>query len=127
MPLLHPVNDNIADDGGAARLPFLQMLDIVGYNYVDRWHERRELFYSIDRHDHPEWKMVGTESSSIPGVRGSYISFFDTTTIRPANMPSLIRVEQLWKYVSTHDYVIGDFIPRTGPFGFKLPVKINHQ
>jgi len=24
---------------------------LVGYNYVDRWHERRELFFSIDRHD----------------------------------------------------------------------------
>ena len=65
-------NDNIAADNGSATLPFLQMLDIVGYNYVDRWHERRELFYSIDRHDHPDWKMVGTESVSIPGVRGNY-------------------------------------------------------
>src|SRR4030095_9647956 len=41
-------NDHIAADGGSAKLPFLNMLDIVGYNYVDRWHERRELFYSID-------------------------------------------------------------------------------
>ncbi len=35
-------NDNIAADNGSAKLPFLQMLDIVGYNYMDRWHERRE-------------------------------------------------------------------------------------
>ncbi len=40
-------------------------LDIVGYNYVDRWHERRELFAEQDRHDHPDWKMIGTESGSI--------------------------------------------------------------
>jgi beta-galactosidase len=65
-------NDNIAADGGSTRLPFLQMLDIVGYNYVDRWHERRELFYSVDKQDHPEWLMVGTESVSISGVRGNY-------------------------------------------------------
>jgi len=103
-------NDNIVADGGAAKIPFLNMLDIVGYNYVDRWHERRELFYSIDRHDHPEWKMVGTESVSIPGVRGSYTSPFDTTNIRPVNMSGLIRAEQLWKFVATHDYVIGDFM-----------------
>ena len=103
-------NDNIAADGGAATLPFLQMLDIVGYNYVDRWHERRELFYSIDRHDHPEWKMVGTESVNISGVRGSYFSPFDTLNVRPANMPGVIRAEQLWKFVSSHDYVIGDFM-----------------
>ena len=107
-------NDNIAADNGSARLPFLQMLDIVGYNYVDRWHERRELFYSIDRHDHPDWKMVGTESVSIPGIRGSYygggFGGIDSSVIRPANMSSVIRAEQLWKYVSIHDYVIGDFM-----------------
>ncbi|HDS06720.1 MAG TPA: glycoside hydrolase family 2, partial [Bacteroides sp.] len=34
-------NDHIAADGRSALLPFLEMLDIVGYNYVDRWHERR--------------------------------------------------------------------------------------
>lgn len=107
-------NDNIAADGGSARLPFLDMLDIVGYNYVDRWHERRELFYDIDHHDHPDWKMVGTESVSISGVRGNYFggnfSRVDTTTIRPANLPAVIRAEQLWKFVSSHDYVIGDFM-----------------
>jgi beta-galactosidase len=111
-------NDDIAADNGSATLPFLNMLDIVGYNYVDRWHERRELFYSIDRHDHPGWKMVGTESVSIPGVRGNYYggnfngrSFqIDSSVVRSVNMPALIRVEQLWKFVYTHDYVIGDFM-----------------
>ena len=108
-------NDNIAADGGATTLPFMEMLDIVGYNYVDRWHERRELFYSIDHHDHPKWKMVGTESVSIQGVRGNYyggggFGAVDSTTIRPANMGSVIRAEQLWKFVSLHDYVIGDFM-----------------
>jgi beta-galactosidase len=102
-------NDNIAADNGSARLPFLEMLDIVGYNYVDRWHERRELYYSIDRHDHPNWKMTGTESVSIQGVRGNYYSP-DSSTIRPANFASVVRAEQLWKFVSLHDYVIGDFM-----------------
>jgi beta-galactosidase len=107
-------NDNIAADNGSAKLPFLQMLDIVGYNYVDRWHERRELFYDIDHHDHPDWKMIGTESVSISGFRGNYFggNFFkvDTAFIRPAHLPSVIRAEQLWKFVSAHDYVIGDFM-----------------
>jgi beta-galactosidase len=107
-------NDNIAADNGSATLPFLQMLDIVGYNYVDRWHERRELFYDIDRHDHPDWKMTGTESVSIQGVRGNYykvnFSGIDSSEIKPASMGSVIRAEQLWKFVSNHDYVIGDFM-----------------
>jgi len=107
-------NDNIAADNGMAKIPFLQMLDIVGYNYVDRWHERRELFYSIDKQNFPNWKMTGTESVSIPGVRGNYYggNFFsiDSSAIRPAFMASVIRAEQLWKFVSSHDYVIGDFM-----------------
>lgn len=107
-------NDHIAADGRSAKLPFLNMLDIVGYNYVDRWHERRELFYSLDKLAHPEWKMVGTESVSISGVRGNYYggNFFeiDSSVIRPANMASVVRAEQLWKFVSAHDYVIGDFM-----------------
>ena len=66
--------DNIAADGGATTLEFLNGLDIVGYNYVDRWHERRELYYSIDHHEHPNWKMIGTESeSNSGGVRGEYL------------------------------------------------------
>ncbi len=107
-------NDNIAADNGSTTLPFLEMLDIVGYNYVDRWHNRRELYYSIDRHDHPNWKMVGTESTSNSGIRGNYYGGgyrgIDSTLIRPANMSTVIRVEQLWKFVSLHDYVIGDFM-----------------
>jgi hypothetical protein len=31
-----------------------------------------ELYFSIDRHDHPDWKMVGTESVSVGGIRGDY-------------------------------------------------------
>jgi beta-galactosidase len=107
-------NDHIAADDGVTTIPFLETLDIVGYNYVDRWHERRELFYGVDRYDHPKWKMVGTESVSISGVRGNYFggSFFriDSSVVRPAYLPSVIRAEQLWKYVSTHDNVIGDFM-----------------
>jgi beta-galactosidase len=102
--------DNIAADGGSTTLEFLELLDIVGYNYVDRWHERRELFFSIDRHDHPDWKMVGTESANIYGSRGSY-SLGQNPDIIQANYASgMIRVEQLWKFVRMHDYVIGDFM-----------------
>jgi len=124
--------DNIAADGGSTKLDFLNMLDIVGYNYVDRWHERRELYYSIDRHDHPDWKMIGTESiSNSGGIRGEYSFGNDTSSVRPdinfwmneknplrnesnSFMPSynfwMIGAEQLWKFVRTHDYIIGDFM-----------------
>ncbi|MBN2182590.1 MAG: DUF4982 domain-containing protein [Sedimentisphaerales bacterium] len=102
--------DNIAADGGSTTPEFLDLLDIVGYNYVDRWHERRELYYSIDRHDHPDWKMVGTESVSAGGVRGEYFLGRDPNVIRPNYNTRMIRAEQLWKFVAMHDYVIGDFM-----------------
>ncbi|OHB63575.1 MAG: hypothetical protein A2Y77_06500 [Planctomycetes bacterium RBG_13_62_9] len=102
--------DNIAADGGATTLPFLESLDIVGYNYVDRWHERRELYYSIDRHAHPSWRFVGTESTPVRGFRGSYSLGNDPAAVRPNYTAGMIRAEQLWKFVATRDYVIGDFM-----------------
>ena len=102
--------DNIAADDNPARVEFLNLLDIVGYNYVDRWHERRELYFSIDRHDHPDWKMVGTESVSVGGIRGDYNLGRDSTRINPNYNNRMIRAEQLWKYVSSYPYVIGDFM-----------------
>ena len=66
------------------------------------------LFYSIDHYDHPEWKMVGTESESLRNA--SEYSLGKDTTIRPNYLQGMIRAEQLWKFVAVHDYVIGDFM-----------------
>jgi beta-galactosidase len=102
-------NDAIAADSNATKLAFMQEEDIVGYNYVDRWHERRELFYGIDHYDHPEWKMIGTESESLRNPP-SYSLGADSTKVRPNYLAGMIRAEQLWKFVAVHDYVIGDFM-----------------
>jgi len=102
--------DNIAADGGSTTLEFLELLDIVGYNYVDRWHERRELYYSLDHHAHPNWKFVGTESVSVWGRRGGHSLGRDPNVVRANYTTGMIRAEQLWKFVSTRDYVIGDFM-----------------
>jgi len=102
--------DNIAADGGSTTLPFLEALDIVGYNYVDRWHERREHYFSIDRHVHPDWKMIGTESVSLSGIRGEYNLGDDPKVVRMRMPRSLIRGQELWKTVKLNDYVIGDFM-----------------
>jgi len=100
----------------AATPEFLALLDVVGYNYVDRWRDRREKYYSIDRHEFPRRRFVGTESEAIGGIRGEYPDLF------PANAPASggfffqflrgrnVDVEQLWKFVSTYDYVAGDFM-----------------
>lgn len=104
-------NDKIAagDDSGPAKLPFLDMQDIVGYNYVDRWNNRRELYYSADRYEHPNWKVVGTEHSAVRGVRGQYF-LPGGKPGTPDYRAAMIPVEQLWKFTSVNDYVIGDFM-----------------
>jgi beta-galactosidase len=104
-------NDNIVADGHPATLAFLNALDVVGYNYVDRWHERRELFAEQDRHDHPDWKMIGTESGSIfQSFDERYSLGDDPELVRPNYTAGMIQAERLWKWITLHDYFAGDFM-----------------
>jgi beta-galactosidase len=107
--------DHIASEPASetARPEFLALLDVVGYNYVDRWRDRKEKYYSIDRHAFPQRRFVGTESESMGGVRGEYPDLFPGNT--PPDPFQFLRgrnvdVEQLFKFVSTYDYVAGDFM-----------------
>src|ERR1035437_4124193 len=58
------------------RPEFLAQLDVVGYNYVDRWRDRKEKYYSIDRAAFPQRRVIGTESGSMGGTRGDYRGLF---------------------------------------------------
>jgi beta-galactosidase len=107
--------DHIASEPASetARPEFLALLDVVGYNYADRWRDRREKYYSIDRHAFPHRRFVGTESEAMGGIRGEYSELFLGNThvdffqfLRGKN----IDVEELCKFVSTYDYVAGDFM-----------------
>ncbi len=104
-------NDNIAADGHPATPAFLSTEDIVGYNYVDRWHERRELFAEPDRQAHPDWKMVGTESGTMfQSLDERYSLGNDSTVVRPNYNAGMMEAERLWKWVTLHDYFAGDFM-----------------
>jgi len=104
-------NDQIDADGHPALLAFLEAEDVVGYNYVDRWHERRELFAEEDRHDHPDWKMVGTESGNIfESFDEGYSLGADSAAPHPGYTSGMIQAERLWKWVTLHDYFSGDFM-----------------
>ena len=97
-----------------ARPEFLAALDIVGYNYVDRWRDRAEKYYSIDREAFPARRVIGTESPAMGGIRGEYSSLFPQLAqenLRPWYRPGRdLDVEKLWQFVSTYDYVAGDFM-----------------
>jgi beta-galactosidase len=104
-------NDHIAADGGRATEAFLNALDVVGYNYVDRWHERREIMAEQDRHAHPEWRMIGTESNTaIATFGGRYSLGNDPAAVRPNYTTGMLRAERHWKWVANHDYFAGDFM-----------------
>ncbi|MBC8094942.1 MAG: DUF4982 domain-containing protein [Akkermansiaceae bacterium] len=104
--------DRITADDAPAKYDFLNSLDVVGYNYADRWRNRRETLYAEDRHQFPHWKMIGSESTCIGGVRGDYTfaPLGPEKLTRAVYATAMLRAEQLWRFVRLHDYVIGDFM-----------------
>lgn len=125
--------DKIFAEPISAPPEFAALLDVVGYNYVDRWLDRANTYYSDDHRLFPQRRFVGTESVSMGGVRGDYrILIHDISATQPSpeilpppsTLPGAIRrrfrplppqnrqidVEQLDKFVRTNNYVSGDFM-----------------
>jgi beta-galactosidase len=132
--------DKVYAEPKSATPEFLALLDVVGYNYVDRWRDYTNKYYSIDRQAFPQRLFIGTESVSMSGTRGDYRSLFGPLPIpvpateaatEPATEPAAgpttrpfggfgfrplpesnrrIDIEQLWKFVGNYDYVAGDFM-----------------
>jgi beta-galactosidase len=107
--------DRIASEppSNTVRPEFLAALDVVGYNYVDRWRDRADKYYSIDHAQHPERRVIGTESPAIGGIRGDYRYLFPQP-VPPQRLPNQqnreLDAEELWQFVRTYDYVAGDFM-----------------
>lgn len=101
-------NDQISAEPEAAREDFLNTLDVVGYNYVDRWRERAELLYDVDRVKHPDWCVIGSENPSAGYVRndtGSGGSIWSSPYyVTP------VRVGHVLRYTMTHEFVAGDYM-----------------
>jgi beta-galactosidase len=115
--------DNIFNQNGQAPEAFTSQLDIVGYNYVDRWDGRRETQYGDDRELFRQRRFVGTEESGVAGTRGEYKfgSLLDDNDSDdhlvlgqgpqgPLYVAATVRAASLWRFAATHDYVIGEFI-----------------
>lgn len=95
---------------GPTHPDFLALLDVVGYNYVNRWGELGQLFYSVDRHRFPQRKMIGSENISIGGIRGQYNMTAEAGAWHGPYFAQMIRAELLWKVTRINDYVAGDFM-----------------
>jgi beta-galactosidase len=108
--------DRIASEppSNTVRPEFLAALDVVGYNYVDRWRDRADKYYSLDHAQHPERRVIGTESVGIGGIRGDYRYLFPQAGAQPRfflfEQNRELDAEELWQFVRTYDYVAGDFM-----------------
>ena len=86
---------------------FLELLDVVGYNYGERGRDREEKYYSVDRHAFPQRRFIGTENPSM--AIGDYSELLPASALsRAAARQSRADIEQLWKFARTYDYVCGD-------------------
>jgi beta-galactosidase len=115
--------DNIFNQSGEAPDAFTSKLDIVGYNYADRWGGRRESQYGDDREHYRDRRFLGTEESGVAVTRGEYKfgSLLDDNDsddhLVLGNGPkgalyvaATIRAASLWRFAALHDYVIGEFL-----------------
>jgi beta-galactosidase len=115
--------DNIFNQAGPAPEAFTSQLDIVGYNYADRWGTRRETQYGDDREQFKNRRFLGTEESGVAVTRGEYefgslLNDNDSDDhvllgngpAGPLYVAATIRSASLWRFAATHDYVIGEFL-----------------
>lgn len=98
------------EPGPSTTVEFMEELDIIGYNYANQTIRRRELCFNIDKLAHPDWKMTGSENSSVYSIRGEYSLGNDPGKVNASYNTVMIDPGMLWKNVLTHDYVMGDFM-----------------
>jgi len=104
--------DNMVAEPNYALEEFANQLDIVGYNYVDRWRTRAETMYDDDKLKHPEWIQMGTEHPPIFGSeQGKYSLDKDPDDFFSMPYNTLpVEASELFRYVMTHDYIVGDYV-----------------
>ena len=103
-------NDQICAEPRQATQDFLNTLDIVGYNYTNRWRTRAETLYDDDKRANPNWLILGTENPAAAGIRGDYRMKLPANPWHRPYFSVPINVGRLLRYTMTHDYVIGDFM-----------------
>ena len=93
---------------------FMEYQDVRGFNWVNIWNDRAELFYEPDKIRHPAAPMVITETGGIPGSRGNY-PLLDRRS--GSNSPFKVTPYYAWpveaskhmRFIETRDYISGVF------------------
>ncbi len=104
--------DHIHAEPASTDPAFIEALDVVGYNYVDRWRLRTETFYEEDRVRFPGRRIIGSENISLGGLRGDIgaASPYPPSAIGTPFHGRMVLAEQLLKVTETRDHVAGDFM-----------------
>ena len=103
-------NDQIFAEPKPATSDFLQILDIVGYNYTGRWRSRAETLYYDDKAVNPNWIQLGTENPAAAGIRGDYRMDIPVSPWQRSYFAAPVYAGKLLRYTMTHDFVAGDFM-----------------
>ena len=103
-------NDQICAEPKKATDEFLDVLDVVGYNYTGRWRTRAETLYADDKKADPSRIVIGTENPSAAGKRGDYDNRPSNHFWRRNYFSAPVGAEKLLRFTMTHQYVAGDFM-----------------
>ena len=102
--------DDIAATTGKTVSGFTEALDVVGYNYSDRWKERAETLYDEDRHKYPTRRFIGTENLAVGGDRGDYLVKDSSRPTRFDYRLWSLKTEWQWRYTASRDFLAGDYL-----------------
>lgn len=94
---------------------FMDYQDVRGFNWVNIWNDRAELFYEPDKIRHPDCPMVITECGGVTGSRGNYTlparrSGGNDGPFRGAPYYSWpVAASKHMRFIETRDYISGVF------------------
>lgn len=107
VKLIDPTRPSTLANAGGSEL--IKGVDVVGYNYISQNDVENR------HHQHPEWKVVGTEEFTGCGTRGIY--FNDPNEpghLRSMNLDTLSYhvenvIERGWRFYAEHPWAAGCF------------------
>jgi len=96
--------------GYKTTIEFLESTDLIGYNHIGIWGTVHRRYYFEDKHEHPDWKVMGSENANLSTYRGEYfLEPVPSSHNKPYYM-SMLEAEELWKFTKLYDYVMGDYL-----------------
>jgi beta-galactosidase len=93
---------------------FLAEQDLKGFNWINLWKDRAELFHEPDKIKHPDWSMLVTETGVLNGSRGGYQviprrSGEQRNHWRRPYYSIPVEASKYIRFIETRDYIAGAY------------------